>query len=102
MPEFIYQFLPGERPELAADPSAWTKEDEMVSARHFRYLEQATEDGALILAGRSQDGIGPAVVIFEAEDEDAARRFMENDPFIVEGLFRSSLHPYRVALKRSD
>jgi uncharacterized protein YciI len=102
MPEFIYQILPGGRPELTTDPSSWTKEDEAVSASHFRYLEQAAEEGTLILAGRSQDGIGPALVIFEAEDEAAARRFMEDDPFIREGLFRSSLHPYRVALMRSD
>ncbi len=52
----------------------------------------------MILAGRSQDGIGPAIVIFRAESEDDARRFMEEDPFVSSGLFRASLHPFRAAL----
>jgi len=38
------------------------------------------------------------VVIFRAESEDDARRFMEGDPFVAEGLFRASLHPFRAAL----
>ena len=31
-----------------------------------------------MLAGRSPDGAGPAIVVFEASSEDQARRFMEN------------------------
>ena len=46
----------------------------------------------------SQDGIGPAIVIFRAESEDGARQFMEEDPFVSHGLFRASLHPFRAAL----
>ena len=52
----------------------------------------------MILAGRSQDGIGPAIVIFRAESENDARRFMEEDPFVSSGLFRASLHPFCAAL----
>ena len=54
----------------------------------------------LVMAGRSQDGIGPAIVVFEASDEETARAFMEADPFVSSGLFAASLHPYRVALMR--
>lgn len=32
--EFIYVFLPGDRPELATDLSAWTAADERVSEEH--------------------------------------------------------------------
>jgi len=39
-------------------------------------------------------------VIIEAESEDAARDFMENDPFVAGGLMRSSLHPFRASLIR--
>jgi uncharacterized protein YciI len=39
-------------------------------------------------------------VIFEAESEEAARKFMESDPFIAGGLMRASLHPFRAALVR--
>lgn len=96
--EFIYVFLPGDRPELATDLSAWTAADERVSEAHYDRLRAAAEAGRLILAGRSQNGIGPAVVIFRAASEDDARRFMEEDPFVAEGLFRASLHPFRAAL----
>lgn len=100
MPQYLYQFLPGSRPELATEAASWTVEDEVISARHFEYLQRAMAAGILILAGRSQDGVGPAVVIFEAKDDDSARKFMEDDPFVKERLFRASLHPYRVALIR--
>jgi uncharacterized protein YciI len=65
-------------------------------------LKRATKDGIVILAGRSLDGIGPAVVIFEAESEEEARCFMEEDPFVREGLFQAEFHPFRAALVRKD
>ena len=98
MAEFIYQFLPGDRPELMTDMSAWTPADEAISQAHYERLVAGSETGRVILAGRSQDGIGPAVVIFRAESEEEARRFMEEDPFVADGLFRASLHPFRAAL----
>ena len=101
MPEYIYQLLSGDRPELATDPSAWTAADEEVGERHYERLRQATDDGVVILAGRSQDGVGPAIVVFEADDDHAAQLFTDEDPFVAEGLFRASLHPYRVALMRN-
>jgi uncharacterized protein YciI len=98
--QFIYVFLPGERAELATDPTAWTESDEKIAAEHFRYLAKGTADGIVVMAGRSQDGIGPAIVILETESEQLARDFMEDDPFLTSGLFRASLHPFRTALQR--
>jgi uncharacterized protein YciI len=97
--EFIYVFDPI-RPELVTDPDAWTEEDERIFEAHFAYLKQATEEGVVLLAGRAQDGVGPAICIFEADSEEEARRFMENDPFVAGGLMRASLHPFRAALVR--
>jgi uncharacterized protein YciI len=101
-PQFLYYFTPGPRPELAAQPEAWTEADNAVAQAHYDRLKQAAEDGILILAGRSQDGIGPAIVIIEVESEKVALKFMENDPFIREGLFGASLHPFRAALMRKQ
>ena len=98
--QFLYQFLPGDRLELATNPDAWTEEDESVAIAHFERLKAATEEGKVILAGRSVDGVGPAVVIFEAESEEEARRFMNDDPFVAAGLFRASMHPFRASLVR--
>ena len=84
MLQWIYQFGPGERADLATNLNAWTAADNQIGSDHYERLRLATEAGVVILAGRSQDGISPAVVIFEAEDETAARAFMEADPFVSE------------------
>jgi uncharacterized protein YciI len=96
---YLYQFDPV-RPELVTNPDAWTEEDDRIAEAHFAYLKKATEDGIVLLAGRSLDGVGPAIVILEAGSEDEARRFMENDPFVSGGLMRARLHPFRAALVR--
>jgi uncharacterized protein YciI len=96
---FIYVFDPV-RPELVTNPDAWTAEEERIGEAHFAYLKQATTEGTVLLAGRSLDGIGPAVVILEATSEDEARRFMQNDPFVTGGLMRAALHPFRPSLVR--
>ena len=81
-------------------PDAWTDEENQISADHYAYLKQALEDGVLILAGRSLDGIGPAVVVIEAETEEEARAFLLEDPFVKSALFGAELHPFRAALVR--
>ncbi|MBN2043580.1 MAG: hypothetical protein JW757_01065 [Anaerolineales bacterium] len=103
MPEkqhYLYQFLPADRPDLARNPDAWTKADNQIAADHFNYLKQALEDSILIFAGRSLDGIGPAVVVFEAGSQKEARSFMRADPFIKHSLFSAELHLFRAALVR--
>jgi uncharacterized protein YciI len=99
---FLYQLDPGRRAELATEPEAWTAEDEQIGAAHFAYLAEATKDGIVILAGRSQDGVGPAIVIFEADSESDAQTFMEKDPFVSEGMFTGSLFNFSVALMRDQ
>ncbi len=97
--QYIYQFDPI-RPELVNDPDAWTEEDIQIDHAHFAYLKKTTEEGFVHLAGRSQEGVGPAIAIFEAESEDTTKEFMENDPFVAGGLIRASLHPFKASLVR--
>lgn len=99
--QFIYVFE-AVRPELITDPDAWTAEDTRIAGEHFAYLQKATEQGIVLLAGRSLDGKGPAVVIFEADSEETARSFMQADPFVAGGLMRARLHPFRAALVRRE
>jgi uncharacterized protein YciI len=98
-PQFIYLFDPV-RPELVTDDHVWTDRENEIAAEHFSYLQRATEAGTVLLAGRSQDGVGPALVIIEVDSEAEARAFMEGDPFVANGLMRARLHPYRAALVR--
>lgn len=88
------------RPELVTDPDAWTEADLRIAAEHFAYLQRATDEGIVILAGRLTDGIGPAIVILDIAEEQEALGFMENDPFVAGGLMRARLHPFRAALVR--
>jgi len=97
---WLYQFTPGERADLATNPGAWTDEDNQIAEDHFLRLKQAMQKGVLIFAGRCLDGVGPAVVIFQAGSEEEARSFMLEDPFVKYGLFGAELHPFRAALVR--
>ena len=100
MAQFIYQFLPDERADLATNPQAWSASNEFVAAEHFAYLQQGLADGVVVLAGRAQDGIGPAIVIIEVDTAEVAEAFMMSDPFVSSGLFEANLHRYQIALSR--
>ena len=90
-------------PRLHAD-SAWTKEDNAVLERHFARFQEATKSGQLILAGRTSEPGDKTfgIAIFEAADDDAARKFMQEDPAVVGGLMTAKLHPFAVALQRRN
>lgn len=100
--QYLYRFGPGERPELATDPDAWTPSDERVFEAHFAYLTAGAEAGTVVMAGRSQDGVGPAIVILEVESQADAEAFIAGDPFVTNGLFTASLHPFRIAIDRQE
>ncbi len=90
-------------PRLYAD-SAWTKEDDAVLKRHFARFQDATKSGQLILAGRTSESGDKTfgIAIFEAPDEDTARKFMQEDPAVAGGLMTAELHPFAVALQRKN
>jgi uncharacterized protein len=90
-------------PRLHSD-AAWTQEDKMALSRHFARFKHAIETGELILAGRTQEPGDKTfgIAIFEANDETAARKFMESDPAVVAGLMTAELHPFGVALQRKN
>jgi uncharacterized protein YciI len=54
----------------------------------------------MILAGPTLGPINTGIAVFEAEDEDAARRIMEEDPVIAGGYARGELRPFVVSLLR--
>jgi uncharacterized protein YciI len=90
-------------PRLHAD-SAWTEEDEAVLKRHFTRFQEAIKSGQLILAGRTSESGDKTfgIAIFEAPNEDAARKFMQEDPAVAGGLMTAELHPFAVALQRKN
>ena len=98
MEQFIYQFKENNKPNLMSDPDIWTEEDNRTAEAHFSHLKEATRNGIVILAGRDPGGVGPAIVIFETENEEKALMLMKSDPFISSELFLTDLHKFRVAL----
>jgi uncharacterized protein YciI len=81
----------------------WTAEDNAVLERHFNRFKDAIKSGQLILAGRTNEPGDKTfgIAIFEAPDEAAARKFMEEDPTVAGGLMTAELHPFSIALQRN-
>jgi uncharacterized protein YciI len=94
MPEYIYLIHPF-RDGFYEKPTA---DEEAVMTKHFDYLKQAAAAGTVILAGLClDDSFG--LVIFRAENEDAAKAFMFNDPSVKKNVMMAELHPMRVSLR---
>ena len=77
-----------------------TSEEDRIVSEHFRHLQQLTQEGVVLLAGRTlnTDPTSFGIVILEAESDDAARALMENDPAVRASVFRAELFPFGVAL----
>jgi uncharacterized protein len=84
------------------DKSAWTDTENGVIAQHFSRLAKAAEAGNVILAGRTTETLATTfgLVIFEAENDEAGRLFMESAPAVVAIIMTATLHPYSVVLQR--
>lgn len=82
--------------------AAWTPEDQKIVGQHFEYLKQATAAGRVLLAGRTNEALDQTfgLVMFQADDEAAARAFMQGDPAVAAGVMTATLHPYALALMR--
>jgi uncharacterized protein YciI len=96
MADWIY-FLHPPRDAFAASMS---DEEREVFDRHFEYLELLLAQGVLILAGPTLGEINTGIAVFEADDEQAARHIMAEDPAIASGVVTGELRPMRVSLLR--
>jgi uncharacterized protein YciI len=96
MAEWIY-FIHPPREDFAA---TMTDEEEAVWGVHFERFQRALADGMLVLVGPTLGSKNTGIAIFEAPDEEAARRFMEEDPVIAGGYATGELRPFRVSLLR--
>jgi uncharacterized protein YciI len=94
--EWIY-FIHPPRENFAA---TMTAEEKAVWAQHFERLTDLMASGQLILAGPTLGTANTGVAVFEAPDEEAARRVMADDPVIRGGYARGELRPFRVSLLR--
>lgn len=96
MPEWIY-FIHPPRANFAA---TMTEEENAVWEVHFERLRRLHAEGVVILVGPTLGEVNTGIAIFEAPDEAAARRIMDEDPVIAGGFARGELRPMRVSLLR--
>jgi uncharacterized protein YciI len=96
MAEWIY-FIHAPREDFAA---TMTADERVVWDTHFERLQRLLAEGVMILVGPTLGTVNTGIAIFEAPDEEQARRIMEDDPAISSGIARGELRPFSVALLR--
>jgi uncharacterized protein YciI len=67
---------------------------------HAAWLRGLLADGALIVAGPCLGKVNTGIAIFEAPDEETARRITASEPVTSGGYMRGDLRPYRLGLLR--
>jgi len=85
------------RPEMVV---LATSEEDRIVGRHVTYLKSLTERGTVLLVGRTQnpDPTAFGIHILLASSEAEARRLVDDDPALGEGILRAELYPYNIAL----
>ncbi len=96
MSEWLY-FIHAPRDNFA---DSMTDEEQAVWGVHFERLQRLLAAGTIVLVGPTLGPVNTGIAIFEAPDEAAARRIMEEDPVIAGGFARGELRPFRVSLLR--
>jgi uncharacterized protein YciI len=94
--EWIY-FIHAPREHFAA---TMTADERAVWDTHFERLQRLTREGVMILVGPTLGKLNTGIAVFEAPDEEAARRIMDEDPAIASGIATGELRPFMVALLR--
>lgn len=97
MATWLYRLHPSRADMLFTGP---TEEEAAAIQWHFEYLSDRTNEGSVLLAGRTltSDPDSFGIVVFRAAGEEEARKVMEDDPAVRAGVMQARLFPYRVAL----
>jgi uncharacterized protein YciI len=96
MAEWIY-FLHPPREDFAA---TMTPQEEHAFELHFERLKLLLANGTLLLAGPTMGTTNTGIAIFEAPDEESARKIMADDPVVAGGFVRGELRSFHVSLMR--
>jgi uncharacterized protein YciI len=101
MPHFLLRLDPV-RPDMHA--TGPTQQEAEAIGAHLGYLQRLMEQGALLLAGRSQilDQEAFALVLLQADSESQALALMRADPAVTQGVLSGELHPFRITQWRAE
>jgi len=96
--QYLYTIKPTRMAMLTGGPTA---AEESALSQHFSHLQELTEKGIVIMAGRTQtadpDTFG--IVILKAGSEADAQSIMQSDPAVAHGVMHATLYPFRIAIK---
>ena len=94
---YIYTLVPTRVEMVSAGPMPHEAD---VMKQHFLYLQELTEKGVVLLAGRTlnNDKKTFGICILRATSEAAAKEIMKNDPAVKSQVMQAELFPYRIAL----
>lgn len=86
------------------DDASWTEEDNISIHQHYLRFKNDFESGKLLHVGRTDDPTheGFGLVIFEADNDDEANRYMREDPAIIGGQMTGTCFLYRVVFHQKD
>ncbi len=90
-------FLHAPRDDFAA---TMTVREQQAFAEHFERLQRLVAEGVVVLAGPTLGRVNTGIMIFEASDEDSARRLVDEDPTVTAGITTPELRPFRLSLLR--
>jgi len=94
---FLYRIQPT---RLGMLTQGRTEHEAKIVNEHFVYLQRLTDEGTVLMAGRTlnEDERTFGIVIFVAESEAEAAEVVRNDPAVRQGVMCAELFPYRIAL----
>ena len=96
MAEWI-AFLHAPRERFAETMS---EDERAIMDAHWEWLQRRYGEGSIILVGPTLGPVNTGITVFEAPDEAAAQRFVDEDPSVSSGLLRSELRPFQLSLLR--
>jgi len=82
----------------------WTDETSKIVGRHFNYLKKLTDEGNVIMAGRTlnepmtEEDFG--IVILETSTREGAQNIMDNDPAVVGRIMYAKFYDFSLVLLR--
>ncbi|HSP76957.1 MAG TPA: SRPBCC domain-containing protein, partial [Myxococcaceae bacterium] len=101
------------RPARAGFFKEPTEGERTALSEHVRYIKQLLAEGRLVMAGPAFDPPQypegnalalelptPGLVVFEAEDDEEARRILEADPAVKAGVFKGRVNPFKLSFWR--
>jgi uncharacterized protein YciI len=94
--EWIY-LLHAPRERFAETAS---EDEQRIMGAHFERLQRMFAEGTIVLVGPTLGKVNTGIAVFEAPDEEAAQRVVDEDPAVASGLLRGELRPFRVSLLR--